>query len=162
MKHSRSLLLYQDEPEYGLLLKFIMVTVLGASLIGSLLLWSSGDNVDSIILLAEAFFVGLIFWSVFPRRYQIYEDHIRIILGGSFSVRIRFDNIEAVRTTNRFVLSINFVTKFAKYYVEIDKIRGMSVAITPRDNDLFIEHANSALNNWRNRVVEDSGSRTVA
>ena len=162
MNHSRSLLLYQDEPEYGLLLKHIMVVVPGASSIGSFLLWSSGDNVGSIILLVEAFFVGLIFWSVFPRRYQVYEDHIRIVLGGPFSIKIGFDNIEAIRATNRFAFSVNFVTKLAKYHVKIARIRGMSISITPRDNDSFVQNCSIALSEWRNRVFEESGRGPVA
>ena len=82
MNYSKSILLYQDKPSYGLLLKLIVLIVPVASLVGSIYLFSSGESADAIVLLVEAFVVGLIFWSVFPRSYRVYEDHLRIVLGG--------------------------------------------------------------------------------
>ena len=148
MNYSRSVLLYQDEPAYGLFLKLIVVLVPAALLVASIYLLSSGESSGGLALLVEAFIVGFIFWIVFPRRYQVYEDHIRIALGGPFSVKVGFDKIEAIRVTSKFIFSVNFVTKLTKSYVEIAKRRGLSIAITPRDNDLFIENANRALSQW--------------
>ena len=109
---------------------------------------SSGESTDAIVLLVEAFVVGLIFWSVFPRRYQVYEDHLRIVLGGPFSVKVGFGQIRAIEVTSRLTISVNFVTKFTKSYVEIAKKRGLSIAITPRHDDLFVDNANEALSQW--------------
>lgn len=148
MDHSKSTLLYQDEPKYGFLLKLIISIVPIASLIGSIYLLSLGNTIDASFLIVEAFVVGLIFWSVFPRKYQVYEDHLRIMLGGPFSVRAGFANIKSIDTTSRPILSINFVTRLTKNYVSINKKKGWSIAITPRDNDLFVENANEALNQW--------------
>ena len=148
MNYSRSVLLYQDEPAYGLFLKLIVVLVPAALLVASIYLLSSGESSGGLALLVEAFIVGFIFWTVFPRRYQVYEDHIRIALGGPFSVKVGFEKIEAIRVTSKFIFSVNFVTKLTKSYVEIAKRKGLSIAITPRDNDLFIENANWALSQW--------------
>ncbi len=148
MNYSKSVLLYQDEPAYGLLLKLIIVIVPVALLVASIYLLSSGDSSGGLALLAEAFIIGFILWIVFPRRYQVYEDHVRIVLGGPFSVKVGFAKIEAIRVTSKFIFSINFVTKLTKSYVEIAKKRGLNIAITPRDNDLFVENANRALSQW--------------
>ncbi len=148
MNYSKSVLLYQDEPTYGLLLKLVISIVPIASLVGSVYLFSSGDTTDAIVLLVEAFIVGLIFWSVLPRRYQIYEDHLRIVLGGPFSVKVGFTDIKSIGVTSGFTLSINLITKLTKKFVVIAKKRGLSVAITPEDSNLFIENANEALNQW--------------
>ena len=153
MNYSRSVLLYQDEPAYGLFLKLIVVLVPAALLVASIYLLSSGESSGGLALLVEAFIVGFIFWIVFPRRYQVYEDHIRIALGGPFSVKVGFDKIEAIRVTSKFIFSVNFVTKLTKSYVEIAKRKGLSIAITPRDNDLFIENANLALSQWLKTVA---------
>ena len=109
----------------------------------------SGDSSGGLALLAEAFIIGLIFWVVFPRKYQVYEDHVRIMLGGPFSVKVGFDKIKKIEVTSRLTFSVNFVTKFTKNCVEIAKKRGLSIAITPRDNDLFVEKANEALSQWK-------------
>ena len=148
MNYSKSLLLYEDKPEYGLFLRLIFTVVPAAMLIGSIVLFSQRDNEGSLALLAEAFIVGAIFWVVLPRKYQVYEDQIRIVLGGPFSIKVRFEQIKAIEITSRPTLSANFVTKFAKNCVLISKKRGLSIAITPRDNDSFIENANEAISQW--------------
>ena len=148
MNYSRSVLLYQDEPAYGLLLKLIIVIVPLALLSTSIYIFSSGDNSGGLASLVETFIISFIFWIVFPRRYQVYEDHVRIVLGGPFSVKVGFVKIEAIRVTSRFIFSINFVTRLTKSYVEIAKKRGMSIAITPRDNNSFVENANRAMSQW--------------
>ena len=148
MNHSKSSLLYQDKPEYGFILKLIFVIVPVALLVGSIYLLLSGESTDASVLVVEALVIGLIYWSIFPRSYQVYEDHLRIVLGGSFSIKVRFDQIKAIDATSRPIFSVNFVTKFTKSYVVIAKKRGLSIAITPRDNDLFVKNANEALSQW--------------
>ena len=77
LQYSKSMLLYQDKPQYGLLLKlFLMIPV--AFLVGSLYLYLLGDTLGRLALLPQAFIIGLIFWFVIPREYQLYEDHLRI------------------------------------------------------------------------------------
>jgi hypothetical protein len=145
--YSTSLLLYQDKPKYGLILKLILIIPV-AFLVGSLYLYLSGDASGGLALLLEAFVIGVIFWLVFPREYQIYQDYLRIVLGGPFSVKVGFQNIKAIRITSRTGLTVNFVTRIAKSYVEIAKKRGWSIAITPSANDSFVENANRALEQW--------------
>lgn len=147
MHYSTGILLYQDKPKYGLVLKLILIIPV-AFLVGSLYLWLSGETSGSLALLLEAFIIGLIFWFVFPREYQVYEDQIRIVLGGPFSVKVGFQNIKAIRITSRTALTVNFVTRITKSYVEIVKKRGWSIAITPTANDSFVENANRALGQW--------------
>ena len=147
LRYSRSILLYQDKPTYGLLLKLILI-IPAAFLVGSLYLYLSGDVTGSLALLPGALISGLVFWFVFPREYQVYEDHLRIVLGGPFSVKVGFQNIKAVRITNRTGLTINFVTRITKSYVEIVKKRGWNIAIIPTDNDPFVENANRSLEQW--------------
>jgi len=147
LKYSNSILLYRDKPKYGLLLKLILIIPV-AFLAGSLYLYLSGDVSGSLALLPGALISGLIFLFVFPREYQVYEDHLRIVLGGPFSVKVSFQNVKTVRITSRTGLTINFVTKIARSYVEIVKQKGLTIAITPTDNDSFVENANQALEQW--------------
>jgi hypothetical protein len=147
MNYSQSVLLYQDKPKYGLLLKLILIipVILLAS---SIYLWSTGDAFVSLALLTEAFIIGLILWFVLPREYQVYENHLRIVLGGPFSVKVGFQNIEAIRITSRLSFNVNFATRITKSYVEIAIKKGMSIAITPTDDKSFVEKANLALSQW--------------
>ena len=147
MDYSQSVLLYQDKPKYGLLMKLVLAipAILVAS---SIYLWSTGDTFVGLTLLIEASIIGLIFWFVLPREYQVYDNHLRIVLGGPFSVKIRFQNIEKVRTTSRLALTVNFATAITRTHVEIVIKKGMSIAITPADYESFVEKANQALSEW--------------
>jgi hypothetical protein len=147
MDYSQSALLYQDKPKYGLLLKLVLIipVILLAS---SIYLWSTGDAFISLTLLTEAFIIGLIFWFVLPREYQVYENHLRIVLGGPFSVKVGFQSIETIRSTSRVAFTVNFVTRVTKSYVEIVIKKGMNIAITPTDDESFVEKANLALSQW--------------
>ena len=107
LRCSKSILLYQDKPTYGLLLKLILI-IPAAFLGGSLYLYLSGDVTGSFALLPRAFISGLIFWFVFPREYQVYEYHLRIVLGGPFSVKVGFQNIKEVRITTDLPDEITF------------------------------------------------------
>ena len=147
MQYSKSILLYQDKPRYGLLLKLILI-IPAAFLVGSLYLWLSGDISGSLALLLSAFIMGLVFWFVFPREYQVYDDHLCRALGRPFSVKVRFQNVKTIRMTSRTGLTVNFVTRITKSYVEIVKKRGWSIAITPTSSDAFVENANRALEQW--------------
>jgi len=147
LSYSRGILLYQDKPRYGIVLKLILLIPAGF-LVASIYLWSSGEATASLVLLLEALMIGLIFWLVFPREYRVYEDHLRIVLGGPFSVKVGFENIRAIRTTRKTAFTVNFVTRITKSYVEIAKRRGLSIAITPTANDSFVENANRALEQW--------------
>lgn len=147
MDYSQSVLLHQDKPKYGLLLKLILIIPV-VFLASSIYLWSTGDAFGSVALLVEAFIIGLIFWFVLPREYQVYENHLRIVLGGPFSVKVGFQNIETIRITSRLAFTVNFTTTITRSHVEIVIKKGMSIAITPTDDESFVEKANLALSQW--------------
>jgi hypothetical protein len=148
MDYSKSLLLYQDEPEYGLLFKLIIIVPLTVLLAAFIYLGRMGESAGAVALLVEFIIFIFTFWAVFPRSYQVYEDHIRIKLGGPFSVGIGFDMVKTITVTSRQTLSVNLVTRLTKSYVEIAKKKGLSIAITPRNEYAFVENANRALNQW--------------
>ena len=150
MDYSKSIMLYQDEPEYGLLLKLIIIVPPAILLATSIGLSKAGESSGSLAMLFEFIFITFLFWVIFPRSFRIYEDHISIKLGGPFAVNTGFDTITSITVTNRQTLSVNFATRITKDYVEIVKTKGLSIAITPKNNAEFVENANRSLTQWRN------------
>ncbi len=148
MNYSKSLLLYQFEPAPGTLLKSILMTVPAMLLIASIFLWSSSENTGGLILLTEAIIISLIFWLIYPRSYQVYEDHLRIVLGGPFGVNVQFAQISKIEVTSKTDMTMNFTTTITRTYVRIVKKQGLNIAITPKNADLFTENANRALSKW--------------
>lgn len=157
-----SLLLYEDRPAYGLVLKIIIVLVPGLLLFASFYFWSSGNGDAALALLVEGIIISAIFWSIFPRSYRIYEDHIRIVLGGSFSFKAGFNNIKSLRVSTRLSFGVNFATTISRSYVEITRANGMRIAITPKAPDSFVENFNRAFSEWKrtrgNVAAEIKGS----
>lgn len=147
MNHTHSAPLYQDRPEYGQLLRLILLVPV-LLIAASVYYWSIGDASNGLAMLIGGLMAGLTYWFVFPRRYQVYEDHLRIVLGGPFSVKVGFQNVKAVGVTSKFSSGLNFATRIARTHVEIVKKRGMSIAITPSDAEAFAEEANRALSRW--------------
>lgn len=151
-------LLYQDEAA-GSVLKLVFVIVPAALLGVSVYLRLSGESSAGLAMLLETFIIALIFWLVFPRKYQVYQDHLRIMLGGPFSIKIGFDKIKAIEVTNRTFATANFVTTITKTYVIIIKKRGLSIAITPKSKELFVDKAEQALSQWVKTREVDSPVR---
>lgn len=150
MKYSKGLVLYQDEPGMGTLLKFITFVVPAILLISSYYLFSSGETEGGQALLLEAFLLPGILLTAMPRSYRVYEDHLRIVLGGPLSIKIGLDKIASVEVTSKQRFSANFSTRLTGKYVALVMKKGMTIAITPKDNEQFAENAKRALREWEN------------
>jgi hypothetical protein len=101
-------------------------------------------------MLATALLMGAVYWAVFPRKYQVLAGKLKIVLGGSFSFNVPFDNLELAGKPEGVNLGINFVTTFlSRHVVEIKRKKGMNVNITPDNRDLFLENLNKAIYEWR-------------
>ena len=79
----------------------------------------------------------------------MFEDRLRIVLGGQFAINVGFNQISFIEVTTRNALTLNLVSKIARTYVIIGKKKGMSIAITPERNELFVENASRALSQWQ-------------
>jgi hypothetical protein len=142
-------IVYEDNPHYDVWLKGIMVLPVFFLIIGIYYLVTAQVG-SAIGMFATGLLMGAIYWAVFPRKYQILDSKIRIVLGGQFSFNVPFDNLETAGKPEGVSLGINFATTFlSQHVVEIKRKKGMKVNITPNDRDLFIENLNKALADWR-------------
>jgi hypothetical protein len=106
----------------------------------------------SIVLFATAVFVLLLFWATFPRRYQIFTDRVKIVLGGPLSVNIKFDTIKEAREA-RGEKALGFwglrFTTSTKDIMEIVRNKGMCVVISPGNRESFLKELNKAIADWK-------------
>ena len=103
-------------------------------------------------MLVVAFVIGLTFWIVSPRKYQVYEDHLQILLGGPFVVKIGFNQISTIEVTDNTTLefsAIKLISKVTNTYVRIGMKKRLSITITPKSDALFVENANRSLRQWQ-------------
>jgi hypothetical protein len=146
--------IYEDNPHYDAWLKGIMVLPVFFVLIGLYYLFTAQVG-SAIGLFATAVLMGAIYWAVLPRKYQILDTKIRIVLGGQFSFNVRFDNLETAGKPEGVNLGLNFATTFlSQHVVEIKRKKGMTVNITPNDRDLFLENLNKAVYDWKRESTQ--------
>jgi hypothetical protein len=151
MSYPTNRLLYEDEPA-GWIFKFFFLIVTLVLLTGSIFFWVSGNNASGLTLLVVAFVIGLTFWIVSPRKYQVYEDHLQILLGGPFVVKIGFNQISTIEVTDNTTLefsAIKLISKVTNTYVRIGMKKRLSITITPKSDALFVENANRSLRQWQ-------------
>ena len=102
-------------------------------------------------MLALTAFDGLLFHAVVPRRFQLFEDRLRIELGRPFALNVPYDNIREVRpaqTEEAFVYwGIRFATS-TKNLLEIVRNKGLNMIITPGDKDMFTKQLEQAQEGW--------------
>ena len=146
-------LIYDSKPYYDPVMKVILIGIPASLSIGGFYYLASGEMVDAVKLLGVALFTLALFWSIFPRRYLIFDDSIKIVLGKPFFVNIPFHKIELARVSREFFMGINWSTSIVTtYHVEIVRKRRLTmtnIAITPSDPNLFVENLNKALSAWR-------------
>ena len=146
-------LIYEDRAKYDLWLKLILGGGLAMTLIMGVI-FISQDMEAALILLGVTVFDALLFKAILPQRYQIYQDKVRIVLGGPFAMNIPLTNITEIRersgNKSLFYSGIRFVTS-TRYVVEIIRNKGRNVVISPESGEVFLEQLNQAL-----RVVPDS------
>jgi len=91
-------------------------------------------------------------FALYPTKYQIFNDRIRIVLGWMFHFDIPFNNIENVTSAtwmDLWGLNLNFSNSYSSNDIlRIIRKRGAKIHISPWDRELFLEHLSKALNDW--------------
>lgn len=137
-----ALLIYEDKPKYDTATKLTII------IIPTFCLFIAFQYPEPQ-LFAIAVVVLAVFWIIFPRRYQIFEDKLRVVLGKPFSFNIPFEAIKSAGAPQKIGFGMNWATSMTKRGVEITRKKRMNVFITPSDGDSFIENLNGALADWR-------------
>jgi hypothetical protein len=100
------------------------------------------DIEETYVMLCDAVLIGLIFYFVMVRRYQIFGDRIKIVLGGPFRVNVPFSNIKELQPAGGYKSMAYSGLRLAttsRNIVEIRRKKGPGIVISPANRDMFIE-----------------------
>ena len=142
-----SVLVYEDKPRYDLWLKVVLGGVLALTLVLGFV-FLTVDIIGSWVMFGTTLFDALLFKAILPRRFQIFEDRVRILLGNPFALNIPLADISEVHPASGREAFIYWGIRFATSssgVIEIVRRKGLSVVISPLNPDLFLEQANRAL-----------------
>jgi hypothetical protein len=139
-------LIYEDPARYDGWTRAVLWGVVAILLAaGVALLFVDTDG--AYPMLAAAVLVGLLLWAIMPRQFQVYEDRVRLVLGGPFAWTIPLRDIKTVGVvpgSRGFIYhGVRFVTSL-RSVVEVKRHRGMDVVFSPLHADEFIEQIDRA------------------
>ena len=93
-------------------------------------------------------FDALLFKAILPRRYQIFENRLRILLGGPLAINIPLSNIAQAKLASGSKAFAYWGIRLATsthQVVEIVRKKGLNLVILPGNSDLFLEQLNQRL-----------------
>ena len=142
-----SILMFEDTPKYDLWLKLILGGVLALTLIlGMILIFQ--DREAALVMFGVTLFDALLFKAILPHRFQIYQDRVRIVLGGPLAIDIPFSNIRTVRAISPRKVFVYWGNRFATSthsVLEIVRKKGLGFVISPAHRDMFLQQLNQAV-----------------
>jgi hypothetical protein len=144
-------MIHEEPAKYDLWLKLLLAgAVLFAFFLGLFLV--TEDPTGSWVSFGTVAFEILLFHSVLPRRFQIYNDRLRIVLGRPFAVTLALANISEARPISGIkALSywgIRLATS-ASTAVLLVRRRGWNIVISPADRERFLQRLDIALRQTR-------------
>ncbi len=143
-------IIYEDNPHYDVWIKGIMMLPIFFIVIGLYFLFTAGIEA-AVGVFATGLLMGAVYWAVFPRKYQVLDSKLRIVLGGPFAFNVPYDTLKTASKPEGVNFGINFATTFiSEHAVEIKRTGGMTVNITPGNRDRFLENLNKAVYDWKN------------
>jgi hypothetical protein len=135
------MILHEEKAQYDYWLRFLFLIPF-VLVIVAILLANTKEYEGFFVLIGDSAFFVLLFYFITPRRYQIHQDKLRIVLGTPFSINISLSTIKEVKQakgSKAFVYNgIRFATS-SRSVVEIVRNRGMNYVISPKNEDIFIE-----------------------
>ena len=143
--------IHEDGARYDLWLKLILGSTLLLTLVLGIV-FLSFDTAGALVMFGVTVFDALLFNAILPRRYQIYQDRLRIVLGKPFAINIAFSTIEEARPATGSMAFVYWGIRLAtssKSVVEIVRSKGLNVVISPANRDAFLEQLRQALKDYR-------------
>jgi hypothetical protein len=151
-------LIYETGSDYDRWQKLIFIAIPSIFLvIGLVMLLES--TADAAALFAIAILEALLFHSIAPRKFQLFEDRLRIVLGKPFAFSISLATIKDIRPASSVKSHIYWGVRWATSshnVVEIVRRRGWNMVISPSNRETFLEQVNDALKAYQ-QVSSTSG-----
>ena len=144
---NRPTLLYEDTPLYDLWLKLTLGGILALTFVVGLVLLFE-EPVAAWIMFGATLFDALLLKAILPRRFQIFHDRLRIVLGSPFALNIPLSHIEEARPASGRKALAYWGQRFAtatRNIVEIVPRKGLGLVISPTNRDTFLEQLNQAI-----------------
>ncbi|MDM8001176.1 MAG: PH domain-containing protein [Dehalococcoidia bacterium] len=147
-------LMYEEAARYDRVQIIVFVLIIAATLVPAVVLLFF-DIAGAATMFGVTVLDILIFHLAFPRRYQIYNTKLKIVLGWPLSWEIRLTTIKEARpaagSTTWVYGGVRLATSSATA-IEIVRRKGMGVIISPSNRETFLEQLNAAVKLAQRRI----------
>ena len=145
--------IYEDFPLYGWWLKVLLGIILALTFLAGVL--SIFEDIwTAVAIFVITVFEVLLYKALLPRRFQVFQDRLRIVLGGPLVMTIPFSSILEARPASGLEAfthwGLRFITS-TKNLVEIVRHEGLNVVIAPADRDMFLQQLYKGIRASQNR-----------
>ena len=141
------MLIHEELAEYDSWFKLSFLIPIGL-FIGAVISSLIRGSEAFLVLFSVGVFLIYLYYFLMPRRYQLYHDKLKIILGSPFSIDIPLSTIKEVKhglgIKALFSLRIRFLTS-TKYVVEVVRNKGLNCIISPKNGEIFLEKLSQAI-----------------
>ena len=141
------MVIYEAPAEYVFWYKLLYIIPIGL-FVGVVITAFNLEYEASLVLVCEGIFFVLLFYSIMPRRYQIFHDRLRIVLGTPFGINIPLSTIKEVRHSSGMKAFVYSGIRFAastKNVIEIVRNKGFNYVISPKNGEVFKEYLDVAM-----------------
>jgi hypothetical protein len=140
-------LMYEDAARYDRVQFVFLAVIIAATLVPAIVLLFF-DTTGAAYMFGVTFLDALIFHLVLPRRYQLFNTKLRIVLGWPISWDVKLFTIKEARPapaiSTWFYSGVRLATS-SSTAVEIVRKGGLGVIISPSDRKAFLEQINAAV-----------------
>jgi hypothetical protein len=143
-------IVFEDTPVYDKLNKYLIGGIIAIPLIIAVAVLPQ-DLLGGAIMFGLTIFDAILFRCILPKRFLVYEDRIKIVLGGPFSYTVPFRDITNVRQATKDMAWVYWGMRLGtsqKFQVEIERKNGLGVIISPSMENEFIEQLNQVRENY--------------
>ena len=144
------LVVFEDKPVYDKWNRYILGGIIVIPLIVGMVL-TAVDILGASIMFGITVFDALLLWCILPKRFLVFEDRLKIVLGGPFSYTIPFRDIVEVKQATKDMAVIYWGMRLGtslKFQIVIERKNGLSVLISPSREGEFIEQLNLTRENY--------------
>jgi hypothetical protein len=146
--------IYEDAPRYDRVQFVVLAVIVAATLVPAIILLFF-DSAGAAAMFGVTLLDALIFHLVLPRRYQVFNTKLRIVLGWPLHWDIKLSTIKEARPAPGVATWIYGGVRLATSSdtaVEIVRRKGMGIIISPSDRQTFLEQINGAVKLAQDRL----------
>ena len=147
MISQRPYLLHEEKAGYDPVTKVVLGLVLAATLVPAIVLLFY-ELAGAIFLFGATALDALLFHLVLPRRYQVFDTGLRIVLGWPVHWDIPFSTIKDIRparAADTWIYDGVRLATSSRTTVEIVREKGWNVIVSPGDRQRFLERLGEAI-----------------